>query len=56
MNPLEKIIAGGSTLQGKPLHGGAANHLKTPTFTSLNLQNKLAHRFAEFRGGEGTHP
>ena len=31
MNPLEKIIAGGSTLQGKPLHGGAANHLKTPT-------------------------
>ena len=31
MNPLEKIIAGGSTLQGKPLHGGAANHLNTPT-------------------------
>ena len=29
MNPLEKIVQGGSTLQGKPLEGGDA-HAKKP--------------------------
>ena len=63
MNPLEKIVKGGSTLQGKQLEGGNANakkpttggagtHAKKPTVGGSSCSKKIVGGSKSIIGGK----